>query len=189
MSHLKNLSGTDRKDVLFGILDSKAIEALSNYQINEATDPEDLVTDMKVGKHRAKIYKNLNSDEYRVSFTSGGKKLPEAEFHHEDYHHAKAKAMTHLRGLKQQFGESSEEIVVNDFINEGVRKVDSYEQGRHKAVIHKDSDTGEYQVKFHTDGKHLKDADYFTDDKSDGISTAETEVNRMHEKDGKKVVE
>ena len=68
-------------------------------------------------------------------------------------------------------------------IDEGVRKIADYSNGRHKATTHKDSDTSEYQVKFHTDGKHLKNADYFTDDKSDASDTAKSQIDKLHAKD------
>jgi len=58
------------------------------------------------------------------------------------------------------------------FITESVKKVGSYETGNKKATVHKDSDVGEYHVKFHTDGKHHVDADYHTDDKEDAHGTA-----------------
>lgn len=57
-------------------------------------------------------------------------------------------------------------------ILESVRKVGSHENGNKKATVHKDSDIGEYHVKFHTDGKHHKDADYHTDDVVDANGTA-----------------
>jgi hypothetical protein len=68
-------------------------------------------------------------------------------------------------------------------VNEGIRKTGEYSQGRHKATIHKDSDLGEYKVKFHTDGKHHEPADYFTDDKSDAQGTAKAGVDKLHAKD------
>ena len=70
-----------------------------------------------------------------------------------------------------------------DTLAEGVRKVGEYEAGRHKAVIHKDSDLGEFKVKFHTDGKHLSDADYHADDLADAKGTAKSQVDTLHAKD------
>ena len=57
-------------------------------------------------------------------------------------------------------------------LNESVRKVGEHMDGTKKATVHKDSDIGEYHVKFHTDGKHHKDADYHTDDIVDANQTA-----------------
>lgn len=38
---------------------------------------------------------------------------------------------------------------------------------------------GEYKTKFFVNGIHQKDADYFTDDKSDATGTAQAEIRRM----------
>jgi hypothetical protein len=114
MNHLekiKDLSGEDRKNALFGILDSKAIEALSNFHVSES------------------------------------------------------------------------------FVVEGLRKIDSYENGRHKATVYKDSEWGEYRVKFHTDGKHLVDADHHDSDKEGAVDTAKAQVDWLHAKDTKKDAE
>lgn len=79
-------------------------------------------------------------------------------------------------------------VALSDMKNESTqldeaRKVGEFQNGIHKATVHKDSDTGEYKVKFHTNGKHLKDADYFTDEKDDAIGTAKDEIIRMHSRD------
>ena len=68
-------------------------------------------------------------------------------------------------------------------IDEGVRGIGNYSKGRHQATTYKDSDTGEYRVKFMSDGKHLKDADYFTSDKEDAAGTAKHQVEQLHAKD------
>lgn len=73
--------------------------------------------------------------------------------------------------------------VSEDSIDEGVRKVAEYSAGRHKATTHRDTDWGEYRVKFHTDGKHLPDADYHTDDKTDATETAKSQIDKLHAKD------
>lgn len=39
-----------------------------------------------------------------------------------------------------------------------------------------DSDLGEYCVKFYRHAQHVKEADYFTNDKADAIRTAQTET-------------
>lgn len=57
-------------------------------------------------------------------------------------------------------------------LTESVRKVSEHMDGNKKATVHKDSDVGEYHVKFHTDGKHHADADYHTDDIVDANQTA-----------------
>lgn len=48
--------------------------------------------------------------------------------------------------------------------------------GELKTTIKKDSDTGEFVVKLFKDGKHQKDADYFTSDKADAQATAKAMI-------------
>lgn len=185
----KTLSREDAKVALFAMLDSRAMTELSNMQeslvqIDEAgVDGQYHEDNPKIDLH------NKHSGAY-IASTNWSKTVKHAVSAYEKKNPAMVGS---VRGyLNKGKNESVDESLVSEefvTLEEGVRKVDSYEQGRHKAVIHKDSDTGEYCVKFHTDGKHLKDADYFTDDKIDGISTAEHQINQLHEKDGKKVVE
>lgn len=54
-------------------------------------------------------------------------------------------------------------------------------QGNLTAKVSNKNRHGEYVVKFYENGKHLKDADYFTADKDDAISTAKVELKRMNE--------
>jgi hypothetical protein len=96
----------------------------------------------------------------------------------------------HIRGYlsesEDKSGSVSEEFVWDDKpLNEGVRKVGELENGRHKATIHKDSETGEFVAKFHTDGKYLPDADYFGSDKEDAEGTAKHQLAQLHAKDTK----
>ena len=81
------------------------------------------------------------------------------------------------------FDAISEITVSNTVIAEGVRKVGDYTAGRHSASIHKDSDLGEYKVKFYKDGKHHEPADYFTDSKEDASGTAKNQCDQQHAKD------
>lgn len=109
----------------------------------------------------------------------------------------KGNQMNHLEKIKGLIGEERKnalfrvldnkaiDALSNFQLSEGVRKVGDYAQGRHNATIHKDSDTGEYRVKFHTDGKHLIDADYFDDDKESAMGTAKHQINGLHSKDSK----
>ena len=68
---------------------------------------------------------------------------------------------------------------------EGIRLVSAYAQGRHKATIHKDSDLGEYKVKFHKDGVHHEPSDYFTDHHDDAAGTAREQIDKAHAADQK----
>jgi hypothetical protein len=58
------------------------------------------------------------------------------------------------------------------------------ENGRHVAKIKRDRDWGEWRVELHSDGKHLKDADYHTDDKEEAHANAKAMVAhaQKHEK-------
>lgn len=68
-------------------------------------------------------------------------------------------------------------------ILEALKKVSGGEytsaNGRHKAVVHKDSEWGEYRVQFHKDGKHQAKADFHTDDKDDAHGTAKHHVENQ----------
>jgi outer membrane protein assembly factor BamE (lipoprotein component of BamABCDE complex) len=68
-------------------------------------------------------------------------------------------------------------------MNEALKKVPggeyTSENGRHKAVVHRDAEWDEYRVQFHKDGVHQKKADYHTDDKEDAHSTAKYHVNNQ----------
>lgn len=80
-------------------------------------------------------------------------------------------------GIFEKFYESKR----REQIDEGVRKVGEHINGNKKATVHKDSDVGEYKVKFHTDGKHHAEADYHTDDKDDAHGTAKHWINKTNE--------
>lgn len=67
-----------------------------------------------------------------------------------------------------------------ELIDEGVRLVGTHGSGKHIAKVYKDSDLGEHRVKFYSDGKHHKDADYFTDDKEDAHGTARAILSKMN---------
>jgi hypothetical protein len=72
-----------------------------------------------------------------------------------------------------------------DIIEEGrtLRLVKTHESGNKQSKIYKDTDWGEYRVKFFKDGKHLADADYHTDDLDDAHGTAKLHIkeNNMDE--------
>jgi hypothetical protein len=54
-----------------------------------------------------------------------------------------------------------------------MRLVKQNTAGSKSYKLYKDTDWGEYRVKFYEDGKHLTKADYHTDDKQDALDTAE----------------
>jgi len=61
---------------------------------------------------------------------------------------------------------------------ESTRLITKQTTGNKTAKIYKDSDTGEFIVKFYVDGVYQKDADYFTDDREDALGTAKSEIKR-----------
>lgn len=65
-------------------------------------------------------------------------------------------------------------------LNESMRIVSKHGEGeKHTAKVYKDTDWGEYRVKFFKDGKHVgEDADYHTDDLDDAKDTAESQLTR-----------
>lgn len=71
-------------------------------------------------------------------------------------------------------------------VNESMRIVAKHGDGRHTAKVYKDSDWGEYRVKFYTDNKHVgEDADYHTDDMEDANDTAKSALNKMYSNESK----
>lgn len=52
-----------------------------------------------------------------------------------------------------------------------VATVESFDHTR-RAVVHRDTDSGEFRVAFTLDGVRKPRADYFTDDRTDAIGTA-----------------
>jgi len=57
-------------------------------------------------------------------------------------------------------------------IDEAMKIVSKHEYRNKKAVVYRNPEYDEYQVKFHHDNKHLKDADSFHSDKEDAQNTA-----------------
>jgi hypothetical protein len=52
------------------------------------------------------------------------------------------------------------------------RKIATYENGSRAAVVYRDADWQEYQVRFYVAGELCRDATYHTDDKADASDTA-----------------
>lgn len=66
-------------------------------------------------------------------------------------------------------------------LEESMKLISTHEHGKHTAKVYKNSDLGEHQVKFYTNGKHHVDADYHTDDKEDAEGTAKDQIKSMKE--------
>jgi hypothetical protein len=64
---------------------------------------------------------------------------------------------------------------------ESTKLVSTQTGGKKTAKVYKDSETGEFVVKFYVDGKYQKDADYHTDDKQDAMDTAKAETKKANE--------
>lgn len=67
-------------------------------------------------------------------------------------------------------------------LEEGLRLIKTHTSadGKKTAKVYKDNEWGEHRVKFHRDGKHLKDADYHTDDAYDAHDTARHYINESN---------
>ncbi len=72
---------------------------------------------------------------------------------------------------------------VAETVEEGMKLIATHhsEDGKDHAKVYKDSEWGEYRVKFHKNGKHLVNADYHTDDKEDAHGTAKYQVKNLKE--------
>ena len=87
----------------------------------------------------------------------------------------KARKLTHAL-LKGRSPQKSKESQCEENIEEATKKLKSYENGHMRADVHHDKEWDEYRVKLYSKGKHLKAADYHTDDKDDAHGTAKLMV-------------
>lgn len=99
-----------------------------------------------------------------------------------------AKVDASLADTKQEvasrlFGDS-DPVVGEETLDESLRKVSEHEHRGRKAVVYRNAEYNEYQVKFHHNGQHLKDADSFHNDKDDAQSTARNWVGHAHPGEG-----
>jgi hypothetical protein len=65
-----------------------------------------------------------------------------------------------------------------------MKLIQTLNAGPFTAKVYRDADWDEFRTKFFREGVHMGEAcDSFTDDKSDAINTARSEVNRMAAKE------
>lgn len=100
----------------------------------------------------------------------------------------KTEIVAKAAGFREEF-ESPLDTVVRlrtQMLAEGLRKIATHhsECGKHTATVHKDTEWGEYRVKFHINGKHHEPADYHTNDVEDAHDTARSELKRMTKLNG-----
>lgn len=76
---------------------------------------------------------------------------------------------------------AAKRVASSPVYQEAAKLVTTQANGKKTAKIYKDTETGEFCVKFYVDGKYQKDADYFTDDKDDALGTAKAEIKRSNE--------
>lgn len=170
---------------VFDALDRRAINLLSNLQ-KEDVQIDEAGVDGQYHEKNPKI--DLFHNGAYVASTNWSKTVKHAV----DTIKTKKPELTGDWSGKKATNESVDESLIDEefvVLEEGVRKLTEFSQGRHRATVHKDSDLDEYQVKFHTDGKHLPDADYFSDDKADAEGTAKAQIIHLHNKDHEKVSE
>lgn len=168
VEQLQTLDEVAGRQVIFDALNSAAIDALNDMK-NEARLDE-------VSKQTLDSYVDKSSKNWSKNHTTRRNSTDDLEKEKSDKEKNKRS-----KGLESAFRKLPKEDLdeSTEHLDEA-RKVDEFESGTHKATIHKDTDTGEYKVKFHTDGKHLKDADYFTDEKDDAIGTAKHQIEKMN---------
>lgn len=61
-----------------------------------------------------------------------------------------------------------------------MKKVYAQSRRRYEFRVYR-NEYGEYVVRLYDGSRHLREADYFTDDKADAIGTGEAELERMHD--------
>lgn len=77
-----------------------------------------------------------------------------------------------VEAAKAAYYAAKRKSVTEQAISEGLRLIRTHGSGEKIAKVYKDNEWGEHRVKFYTDGKHHKDADYHTDDAEDAHDTA-----------------
>ena len=66
-------------------------------------------------------------------------------------------------------------------VTESMRLIHTHTEGPHHAKVYKDTEWGEYRVKYFKNGKHLPKADSHHDEADDAHGTAKHELKRMNE--------
>jgi len=66
-------------------------------------------------------------------------------------------------------------------LEEGMRLVHTHVNGPHSAKVYKDTDWGEYRVKYFKNGKHLPSSDSHHDDSDDAHETAKYQIKQFRE--------
>jgi hypothetical protein len=69
-------------------------------------------------------------------------------------------------------------------LEEGLRLIGKLEHGNREIKLYKDTDWGEFRVKFYIDGEHQTEADYHTDDKQDASDTARSFLSKAEVGEG-----
>lgn len=180
-------SREDAKKEVFDVLNKKAMDVLSNMQEDGVQVDEEMQLDEggvngQYHEDNPKIDLHNKHNGMYIASTKWSKTVKHAvDTYEKKYPEMKGSVRGYLsEDINVSEGNDAtfvgEEFVV---VEEGLRRVDKFEDGRHKATIHKDSDLGEYKVMFHTDGKHLPEADYFTDDLDDARGTAKTHLKGL----------
>lgn len=71
--------------------------------------------------------------------------------------------------------------IKEEVVEEGLKLIATHSNGNDHAKVYRNSEYNEYQVKYHKNGKHLKNADSFHDDKEDAHATAKHQVANLKE--------
>jgi hypothetical protein len=96
---------------------------------------------------------------------------------------AETKKVSMMKGVCPKCGKKScgcSSMKEETELQESMKLVKTHEDGPHHAKVYKDSEYGEYRVKYFNNGKHLPDADSFHDDAEDAHGTAKAELKRMN---------
>ena len=76
------------------------------------------------------------------------------------------------REQKQGYEKHKGKEFSEDALDEGTRLIGRHEAGNKSVAVYRDTDWGEFIVRFYVDGEWDEDSDYHTDDKQDAFDTA-----------------
>ena len=162
---------------------SKGEKDHDDYIAWRKTNLNDKETTEKIVTKEAK-----GEDEYNARYGAGGKKRPPLDpvgKEDEDVNNDNKvdKADSYLSNRRKVVAKYLDKTPVVKEERSSLRLSKTMKLGSHEAKVYRDTETGEHQVKFYTDGKHHSKADYFTDDKEDAHGTAKAGLKNLHTKD------
>jgi hypothetical protein len=166
---------------------SKGEKDHDDYIAWRKTNLNDKETTEKIVAKEAK-----GEDEYSARYGAGGKKRPPLDpvgKEDDDVNNDNKvdKADSYLSNRRKVVAKYLDKTPVVKEEKSSLRLSKTMKLGPHDAKVYRNTETGEHQVKFYTDGKHHSKADYYTDDKQDAHGTATVGLKDLAKEHTKKM--